>query len=130
MKSAEVIVDGVRYVPETEFADRVTVYGMYECHLFHRIEGRSVDEIIKKWLKHNRHKQPAIVGGDKWDDLGPSMLCPATVFQGDKELRRVGTLVFPDGGERGRPESLESLEKYRTALKDDPDIERLLGEKR
>jgi hypothetical protein len=125
---SEVIVDGVRYVPERGLAARVSIHGMYEAHLFHDIEGRTVDEVIKNWLQHNAKKQPAIVGGDYCSDLGPSMLCPAIVLDAKgKELRRVGSMVFPDDNNRRKPASSVALEAYRNALSADPDIPRLLA---
>ena len=123
----EILVDGVRYVPDEDIADRVSIWGMYDCHCFHRIEGRNVDEIIDNWKAHNRKKQPAILSGTPVDDLGPSNLCPAIVLRGEKELRRVGQMVFPaEGKNRGQPKRPEDLEAYRAVLKADPDIERLL----
>jgi hypothetical protein len=123
---AEILVDGVRYVPERPLADRVSIWGMYDMHLFHRIKGCTVDEVIDNWLAHNRKKQPAIVGDCEVDDMGQSSLCPATVLCGDKELRSVGKMVFPNYDKRGKQARPEELEAYRAALKADPDIERLL----
>jgi hypothetical protein len=96
-------------------------------HLFHSIDGRTVAEVIDNWLAHNAHKQPALVGGQRVDDMGQSSLCPATVLLGDTELRRVGSMVFPDYNQCGKPKSQESLDAYRKALESDPDIPRLLA---
>lgn len=121
-----VIIDGVPYVPATNIACRVSIHGMYEMHLFHRITGKTVDEVIKNWKNHNAKKQPALVGEREVDDLGPSMLCPAVVLDAnDKELRRVGEMVFPEHGTRQA--KTQDIEKYRTALLADPDITRLLA---
>jgi hypothetical protein len=75
MKSAEVIVDGVRYVPETEFADRVTIYGMYECHLFHRIDTPKTDAMA--FTVHGPD-------GEIWGDVVPA----AFARQLERELRK------------------------------------------
>ena len=105
---------------------RVSIRGMYDMHLFHKIEGRTVDEVIDNWKKHIAQPIPAIVGDRIVDDMGPSVLCPAIVLAGDKELRRVGKMVFPDHNTR-RPKSEEDVEAYREALLSDPDISRLLA---
>lgn len=108
-------------------ADRVSIHGMYDLHLFHKVEGRSVDEVIDNWLAHIAKPVPANVEGiGIVDDLGPSMLCPAVVLSGKVELRRVGKMVFPDWGTR-KPRTPADLEAYRSALKADPDIDRLLA---
>ena len=123
---SEVIIDGIKYIPEHAPAARVSIHGMYDMHLFHRIKGNSVDAIIEAWEQHNATKHPAIVGERKVDDLGQSSLCPATVLDAqDKEIRRVGVMVFTDYKTRlARPEQLEA---YRKALSDDQDIPRLLA---
>lgn len=98
-------------------ATRVSIYGMYDMHLFHNIGGNSVDEVIALWQQHNKEPHPANVAGNYVGDLGKSCLCPAIVMSGDKELRRVGPMVFKDD---------EKIEEYRAALKADPDIATLL----
>lgn len=131
MSEPVIFVDGVRYVPEHPVADRVLIHGMYDMHLFHLIEGATVDEVIKNWLRHNAVKQPAIVGDREVDDMGESMLCPAIVMRGDTKLRRVGQMVFTErssGKQRSKPDPAK-LEAYRAALKADPDITRLLAKR-
>ena len=124
---SQVVIDGIRYIPEHAQAARVSIHGMYDMHLFHRVEGKSVSAIIAAWEEHNSHKHPAIVGDREVDDMGQSSLCPATVLDAQgKEIRRVGEMVFTDYKTRlARPEQLEA---YRKALSDDPDIPRLLAE--
>ena len=77
-------------------ADSVAIYGMYDCHSFQRYEGASVVEVIDKWIDHISTPIPAILNGREIDDLGPTSLCPAIVMSGNKELRRVGRIVFVD----------------------------------
>jgi hypothetical protein len=91
--------------------DRVSVYGMYDCHLFHRIPGASPDEIIENWHQHNIMDNAG---------LGPTALCPVIVIaDNDKELRRVGPMVMP--------EREDKLDEWREALLADPDVMRLLA---
>lgn len=118
-----------KYYAECEYqgAARVSIHGMYDCHLFHEITGSSIDEVISNWVKHISKTIPAIfAGGQKVSDLGPSCLCPAIVLdEHGKELRRVGKMVFPDYSTR-TPDPT-SLAKYREALLSDPDIANLLS---
>lgn len=117
--------------PIDHIAARVRIYGMYNCHLFHKIKGSTVDEIIANWEAHNREEHPARFLDGEGRDIGPSCLCPAIVISStDKELRRVGEVVSPRPIGTLRLLSLERYDKelaaYRQALLDDPDISRLL----
>lgn len=107
--------------------DRVSIYGIFDSHLFHRYTGNTVDEVIDNWLAHIAKPIPAIVGGKRVDDMGPTALCPAIVLHGKKELRRVGYMVFPR--ENGAPEK-KDIDAYRAALLADPDIPRLLAHRK
>jgi hypothetical protein len=111
---------------------RVSIHGMYDCHLFHPYTGRTVDEVLMNWLEHISKPIPAIMHGQRVDDIGPTSLGPAIVLYGDKELRRVGKMVFARvtdyGKETQRVEpDLQALIAYRRALLDDPDIPRVLS---
>jgi hypothetical protein len=118
--SLSVIIDGIRYVPAPGEMLHVSIHGMYDCHLFHEPPGSTVDEVIAAWQEHNR--TPALRKARTPDgriiDLGRSVLCPAIVMCGDRELRRVGDMVYEN--ERG-------LAEYRAALLADPDVSRLLA---
>lgn len=90
--------------------ERVSVYGMYDCHLFHRIPGASPDEIIENWQQHNILNNAG---------LGPTALCPVIVVADNgEELRRVGPMVMP--------EREDKLDEWREALRADPDVMHLL----
>ena len=112
-------------IPEAK-ADRVSVKGIYDMHLFHSIEGKSVDEIIMNWMCHIADKIPATVGGKKVEDMGPSSLCPVIVLEGDSEIRRVGEMV-PTCDATRLPKSAKALKKFREDLLSDPDIPRILA---
>jgi len=110
-------------------AMRVSISGMYDCHLFHSFTGKTVDDVIANWIAHNATPNPAIVSGRKVDDLGPAELCPAIVLSDTgKELRRVGPMVFYDLKIK-LGEKPKQLKLYREALMADPDIPRLLMER-
>ena len=123
-----ITLNGVEYVRPGvgPAADRVSIHGMYDMHLFHSIPGATVDEVIANWRQHNRELQPATVGGRPVDDMGPSSLCPATVLAGKKELRRLGPMVFQRGS-RGECDE-HALKAWRDAMLADPDVPRLLAE--
>ncbi len=103
----EITIDGIRYKRIDRIANRVSCYGMYDCHLFHKFEGGSAEEIAAKW---QAHKDP---------EIGETSLCPVIVLEDDKELRRVGKMVF-------RP---AELKQWIDACNADPDIPRLLAQR-
>lgn len=108
-------------------ADGVSIFGMYDMHLFHRYDGSTVDEVIANWISHISKPIPASIDGVHVDDMGPTFLCPARVTVNGKDIRSVGDMVLV---RTGRMPDLEELKKYREALLADPDIPRLLAEKR
>lgn len=103
-----ITIDGVRYVRAPL---RVSTSVMYDCHLFRQLLGLTVDEIIADWLRECREPDPQV---------GRPYLCPAIVLQGDRELRRVGPMIF-------KADDAVGIEKWRSALLDDPDISAALA---
>lgn len=58
---------------------------MYDCHLFHKLTSKTVDEVIDEWRSHNElDARPATIGDTYFDDLGKSSLCPATQSPAEK----------------------------------------------
>ena len=106
-------------------ANKISIWGMFDNHCFHKYTGSTVDEIINQWIEHISEPIPAIVGEREVDDLGPTSLCPAIVMAGNKELRRVGKMIFPDL--KTKKPSYDDVEEYKKALLEDPDISRLLA---
>jgi hypothetical protein len=126
-------------------ASRLSIHGMYDMHLFHPIEGATVDELIENWERHNSddYDRGAYVGGSTpahfVKDMGKSWLCPVVVLDQDgKELRRVGGKgdgftgadgIFPVSKYGPTPEEYAVKRRaFRDALLADPDIPRLLAE--
>ena len=106
-------------------AARVVIHGMYDCHLFHRLEGRTPWQVIQSWMRHNAAPPSRRLEKDGEPvNLGPSSLCPAIVLDAQgKELRRVGSMVHSHWS----PEKVEqALTQYRRELNADPDIPRIL----
>lgn len=113
-------VDGVRYKRLDRIANRVSSSAMYDCHLFRPLKGATVDELIIDW------QLECITPDDRY---GKPMLCPVIVLEYNKEIRRVGKMVFP--AEQYRPQSKvdEDVRAFRHALLSDPDVSRLLAER-
>ena len=117
---SKVIIDGIEYVPRQNIAARVSIHGMYDCHCFERFTGMYDCHCFERFTGKTVDEDTlAYLGQDKTpSNIGVTVLCPAIVLDAnDKELRRVGEMVF----ERGDP----SL--WRDALLADPDIPRLLA---
>lgn len=108
-------------------AARVSTYGMFDSHLFERLDGQTPREVANNWAMYNDTRpHPARVGGAEVDDLGPLMLCPAAVLdEKGKDIRRVGKMVYPN-----RPQTEEALQEWIQALEEDQDIPRLLSERK
>lgn len=122
-----VTIDGVEYVPANARADSVSIHGMFDCHLFERFTGKSVDELIDNYLEFIKEDtMGTFAGSDKVHNIGVPDLCPAIVMSGEKELRRVGPMVGARSYKCGGKLDKKALEEYRAALKADPDIPRLL----
>jgi hypothetical protein len=87
---------------------------MFDCHLFDELKADTVRGLAEEWKRFQK-------GGDEYSErYGPAYLCPVTVMDGDKELRRVGKMVFRE----------EELPEFIKALEADPDVPRLLALRR
>jgi hypothetical protein len=109
-------------LPE-QHANKVSISGMFDCHLFCSFSYGTVDDVIAAWIR--KYKEPNMVKfskDGKANDIGPPALCPAIVSYNEIELRRVGPMVHDAN-------DTETIQKYRKALLADPDIPRLLQEK-
>ena len=72
----EVMIDGVRYVPDPNHADEVKFYYMHDNHTFSRLHGATLDEVLdnaEAMAKESRC----------------GMLCPPMLLAGGKEVRRL-----------------------------------------
>lgn len=105
----EMMIDGVAYVRRDRTATRVSVHGMYDCHLFTRYAGSTPQEIVSKWQAECQNPD---------EKYGAPMLCPAIVLDGDKELRRVGPMVFP----YDVPNLKEQTKRWLSEVNADPEI--------
>lgn len=113
-----VIIDGVRYIPEGTVtepkADRLSFWYMHDCHLFTKLKGRTLTEVVQHATE--------IRNESTW-----GMLCPVTVLAGQKELRRIGPSIHCHGREKDL-EWAEGCRKWVEELSKDVDVVRLLGE--
>ena len=116
----EVVIDGLRFRRVDRVATRVSAHVMYDCHLFRALKGASVEALVKDWQQECAKPN---------EGYGRPMLCPVIVLDGEKELRRVGEMVFPATMYRDKTEVAAKLKKWVKAVSDDLDIERLLQQR-
>ena len=112
-----VTLNGVEYRRIGPLATKISAHVMYDCHLFRRLNGTSVDELIADWRRECANPDP---------NYGAPYLCPVIVMDGDKELRRVGDMVFREGPSSW-PETDDAVRDWKIAVESDPDIPRLLS---
>jgi len=111
--SEEVVIDGMRYVPDPMHADSVKFYYMHESQMFTRLYGVTVNEL----LAHADEIEAESSYG---------MLCPATLLYGDKELRRVGPPAHSGSRTDTKDKWNAQKTKWREAIEADVCIMRLL----
>ena len=108
------VINGERYI--REYRDlRVSVHGMYDCHLFTRYDGATPEAIVEAWLAENANPH---------ERYGTVSLCPVCVLDGTRELRRVGPMIHYDYATKKSRDPTPWL----VAVNADPDIRRLLAE--
>ena len=113
----EIVVNGATYKRIDRIANRVSAYVMYDCHLFRQLRGNSVDALIEEWRKECADPDPK---------YGAPYLCPVIVLDGERELRRVGRMVFREGPSTW-PETDDAVRDWRRAVESDPEISRILA---
>lgn len=108
-----ITVNGVPY-RRGNVANRVGSHVMYGCHLFRPLKGVSVQALVDDWLKECMAPS----------EMGAPYLCPLIVLDGDKELRRVGQMVFANNDDTDK-----RLGEWIRLANADPDIPRILSER-
>jgi hypothetical protein len=111
----EVLINGVRYVPADNSPDEVRFYFMHDNHTFTRLLGATLDDI----LAHAEDVESA-PGGSY------GMLCPAVLLSDGTEIRCVGPCAHAGGSKDPKDKWREGKAKWLKAMKDDPDIMRLM----
>lgn len=111
----DVIINGVRYVPDPLHADTVKFYFMHDNHTFTKLDGTTLDDL----LAH----ADAVEAGE-WGSYG--MLCPAIVLHGEKEIRRVGPAAHARGSKDPKDHWNAGKAKWREAMEADVDVMRLM----
>lgn len=93
-------------------ADSVSAWLMHDNHTFTRLTGKTVADLVANALMVHEQSRDG-------------MLCPVTVMNGKRELRRVGKSVhfYSKNGDWQK-----DLAAWLFAVSDDPDITRLLKE--
>jgi len=111
----EVIIDGVRYVPDQQQPNRMSIYYMHDNHCFTKLKGTTLDEILA-------HADEVEAG--EWGSYGA--LCPIYLLHDDKEVRRVGDMAHARGSKDSKDYWEEGKAKWRKQVERDPDVMRLL----
>jgi hypothetical protein len=107
---AKVIIDGVRYVPDPDRVTRMSLYYMYDNGTFESLSG-TLDKIVEVAKKCHAK--------DPW-----GMLCQITLFNGEREIRRVGENLHGKGNATGFATCLDAW--VENVLKD-ADVRRLFA---
>lgn len=110
-----VIINGVRYVPDSKHVDGVRFYFMHDNHTFTRLKGDTLDELLA-------HADDVEAG----EHGAYGMLCPAILLHGEKDVRRVGPPVHARGKEDSRRQWEAGKVKWRKAMAADDDVMRLM----
>jgi hypothetical protein len=119
MKDINVVIDGIRYIPDPNCAETVLFYFMYSNLAFDRLYGTTLDEV----LAHADELALNISGSS-------GMLCPALLLQGQREIRRIGPIAsaptIDDQGVFDRDLWETGKKKWRSILEKDADVVRLV----
>lgn len=113
----EVVIDGVRYIPDPKHADGVRFYYMHENHTFTRLHGATLDELLAN--------ADAIEAESSY-----GMLCPAILMHGDKEVRRVGPAVHAGSSKDPKDRWNAGKGEWRKAMEEDAGVMRVLPSNR
>lgn len=114
-----VIIDGVRYVPDTKVPNKIKFYFMHDNHGFTPLKGKTLEKVLENADE---------VEAGEWGSYGA--LCPAILMHDDKEVRRVGKMAHAKG--KKDPKDAWELGKaqWLEELKSDPDVQRIMKGKK
>lgn len=113
----DVIINGVRYVPDPNFADKASFYFMHYGHYFTRLKGKTLDEILA-------HADEIESG----EDGSYGLLYSVIVSKNGKELRRVGTPAHSAGSKDSKDKWNAGKAKWRKEVEADAEIMRLISD--
>ncbi len=105
------MIDGIRYVPDPNRVTRMALYYMYDNHTFVSLKG-TLDRIMETAKE-----------AESRDHYG--MLCSVILFNGDREVRRVGGCVHGRGS-KGVENFETCLNAWSKEIMKDEDVRRLL----
>lgn len=116
----EVIIDGVRYLPEQHLVcEYVSFYFMHDNHTFTRLEGKTIEQIANEGFK---------IG---WKSHG-GMICPATIMkkfscdERGREFRKGGFANYNSSMSEG--EWKAEVNNWMIMILSEPEIVRLVAE--
>ena len=110
----EVVIDGVRYVPDPMHADEVKFYYMHDNHTFSRLTGATIDEVLASadaMAKESRC----------------GMLCSPLLLAGGKEVRRLKAVAHAPCCGSDDSKWLTGIAEWRTECEADSDVLRLVS---
>jgi len=110
----EVMIDGVRYVPDPTHADEVKFYYMHDNHTFSRLIGATIDEVLASadaMAKKSRC----------------GMLCSPMLLARGKEVRRLKAVAHAPCFGSDDSKWLAGVSEWRTECEADSDVLRLVS---
>jgi hypothetical protein len=109
---SEVVIDGVRYVPDNNI-NVASFWYMHDNHTFSRLKGSTLEELAESGFQHGLSSSDG-------------SLCPVTIIgEDDKEKRRAGLMVHHSY--RSTPEQWRSeVDRWKSALEADEEVMMLI----
>jgi len=108
----EVMIDGVRYVPDPTYADEVRFYYMHDNHAFSKLTGDTLEEVLDSAYAMAKESRCG-------------MLCAPMLLAGGKEVRRLnGVAHAPCGSDDSK--WLAGIAEWRKECEADSDVVRLM----
>ena len=111
MMPNELTIEGIKYQRVDLIANRVSCWGMFDCHAIERFEGPTIDAVFEDWKVFCREAK-----GTKY---GAPSLCPVIILEDQREIRRVGKMIDID--------IPQDYWQWLDPVRADPDIARLLA---
>lgn len=113
MDELDVIINDIRYKPAEDVPNKVSFRYMHDNHTFTKLYGTTLDEVLEA------------ADAIETESSG-GMLCPVTLLNKEKDLRRVGPCVHSRGIKDLKEHWNSGIDEWRKAVEADADVMRLL----
>lgn len=110
----EVMIDGVRYIPDPMHADEVKFYYMHDNHTFSRLHGTTIDEVLA-------------AADAMATESRCGMLCPPMLLARGKEARRLKEVAHAPCCGSDDSKWLSGKDAWRKECEGDSDVMRLVS---